>query len=180
MIEKLPVGVDQPGLPDAIGETKLTFPPSIRYALCSERLMIILVPERTLEALIKPAVTGTRVTTRSWLAHPVASAPKSMTISTFLSIYHLHLGIDSTAVTGPNRDVRSNLASQSGRLTNILNIARLNHLLLYSSRCVAVALTYVEKGREVCKGSRLTFDDKVIACPEGPCIWTIMEMVMRC
>ena len=58
MTEKLPVGVDQPGLPDAIGKIKLTLPPSIRYALCFERLMITLVPERIVDAFIEPIATG--------------------------------------------------------------------------------------------------------------------------
>ena len=47
-----------PGLPDAIGEIKLTFPRSIRHALCSERLMITLVPERIVDAFIEPITTG--------------------------------------------------------------------------------------------------------------------------
>jgi len=67
MIEKLPVGVDQPGFPDAIGEIKLTVPPSIRYALCSERLMITLVAERIVAPLIEPISTGARGTaTTPW------------------------------------------------------------------------------------------------------------------
>ena len=68
MTEKLPVGVDQPGLPDAIGEIKLTLPPSIRYALCSERLIITLVPERIADAFIEPITIGGggTVTTPSW------------------------------------------------------------------------------------------------------------------
>ena len=100
MIEKLPVGVDQPGLPDAIGETKLTLPPSIRYALCSERLIITPVPERILDAPIKPMVTGAWVTTCSWWVHPVASDAKRMTISTFLSIIICISGSFPTPVTG--------------------------------------------------------------------------------
>jgi hypothetical protein len=68
MTEKLPVGVDQPGLPEAIGEIKLTLPPSIKYALCSERLMITLVPERILDGLNEPMIIGEAgtATTRSW------------------------------------------------------------------------------------------------------------------
>ena len=68
MTEKLPVGVDQPGLPDAIGETKLTLPPSMRYALCSERLMITLVPQCIGAPLIEPISTGAggTATTPSW------------------------------------------------------------------------------------------------------------------
>jgi len=58
MIEKLPVGVDQPGFPDAIGEIKLTVPPSIRYALCSERLIITLVSDRIADAFIAPIMIG--------------------------------------------------------------------------------------------------------------------------
>jgi hypothetical protein len=40
---KLPVGVDQPDLPEAIGETAVTLPFSTRQAVCSDRLMITLV-----------------------------------------------------------------------------------------------------------------------------------------
>jgi hypothetical protein len=68
MIEKLPVGVDQPGFPDAIGEIKMTLPLSIRYALCSERLIITLVPERIADAFVEPIIAGEGATaaTRSW------------------------------------------------------------------------------------------------------------------
>ena len=70
MTEKVPVGVDQPGLPDAIGEIKLALPPSIRYALCSERLIItlVLVPKCIADAFVEPIMTGGGGTapTRSW------------------------------------------------------------------------------------------------------------------
>jgi hypothetical protein len=36
-------GVDQPGLPEAMGAIKMTLPRSTRYTLCSERLIITLV-----------------------------------------------------------------------------------------------------------------------------------------
>jgi hypothetical protein len=40
---KLPVGVDQPGLPEAMGETSIVLPPSISDALWSDKLMITLL-----------------------------------------------------------------------------------------------------------------------------------------
>jgi hypothetical protein len=68
MIAKSPVGVDHPGLPDAIGAIRLILPRSSRYALCSERSMITLVPERIVYAFIELPSTGGGgvVTTRSW------------------------------------------------------------------------------------------------------------------
>src|SRR5271157_2747290 len=97
MTEKLPVGVDQPGLPDAIGEIKLTLPPSIRYALCSERLIITLVPKCIADAFVEPIITGEGATaaTRSWEAQPAASDAKRMITGTILSIFHFHLMIFS-------------------------------------------------------------------------------------
>lgn len=38
-----PVGVPQPGLPEAIGETKASWPSSSKYAVCSVRLIITCV-----------------------------------------------------------------------------------------------------------------------------------------
>jgi hypothetical protein len=40
MTLKVPIGVPQPSLPEAIGETKATRPSCIKQAACSVRLMI--------------------------------------------------------------------------------------------------------------------------------------------
>jgi hypothetical protein len=67
MMAKLPVGVVHPGLPDAIGAIRLTLPRSTRYALCSERLMITLVPGRIVYASNELLWIGSGVvTSRSW------------------------------------------------------------------------------------------------------------------
>ena len=89
MLFRSPVGVDQPGLPEAMGEIKLTLAFSTRYALCSERLINTLVPGPILDALMNPMETddgGTRVT-GWWLAQPATKDAKKMLASTILSIY---------------------------------------------------------------------------------------------
>src|SRR5260370_27065294 len=95
MIAKLPVGVAHPGLPDAIGAIRLTFPPSTRYALCSERLMITLVPGRRVYASIELLSTGRggAVTSRSSETQPAASDAKRMIKDAILFIYCFHLMI---------------------------------------------------------------------------------------
>ena len=94
MTENRPVGVDQPGLPEAMGETKLTLASSTRYALCSERLMITLVPGPILDALMNPMETGEGgpAVTRWWLAQPATKDAKKMLTSTILSIYNFEDG----------------------------------------------------------------------------------------
>jgi hypothetical protein len=87
------VGVDQPGFPEAIGETKLILLSTSKYARCSDRLIITLVPGPKSEALMKPIVawTGGTAVIRWWLAQPVAKDPIKMLISTNLSIFDFPL-----------------------------------------------------------------------------------------
>src|SRR5580704_8713949 len=80
--EKLPVGVDQPGLPEAIGETRLILLSISKYARCSDRLIITLVPGPMSQALMKPIVAWTRGTAVIcwWLAQPAAKDAIKMLI----------------------------------------------------------------------------------------------------
>jgi hypothetical protein len=150
MIAKLPVGVAHPGLPDAIGAIRLTLPRSTRYALCSERLMITLVPERIVYAFIELVSTGRggAVTTRSWETQPAASDAKRMIKDTILFIYHFHLMIlsDGGSLVESGGSFQFGVAREK-RLTDMMNVVPLDQLLPYSSRCVTVAFAYGEKLR---------------------------------
>jgi hypothetical protein len=64
-----------------------------------------------------------------------------------------HITFIPRAVLWSNPEVRSNLASQDKRLTDMMNVVPLDQLLPYSSRCVAVAFAYnrvFEAVKKVC------------------------------
>ena len=89
---KLPVGVDQPGLPEAMGEIKVTLPRSTRYALCSERLIITHLSE----AIAVPAHTTAASAINNWKAF--FTLPPQPYILSIRNLYSALLGKDSAQI----------------------------------------------------------------------------------